>query len=63
MNRKVLGLLVAFLFITSIAFASVAMQENGVNDGVATTLNILSIGTSNDGSTYSIGPDVEVATE
>lgn len=62
MNRKVLGLMVAFLFIASIAFASVAVQEMGVEKGVATTLNVVGLGTSNDGSTFTVGNDIEKAT-
>lgn len=55
MFRKGLGLLVAFLFITSVAFAAVAIQGNGVNQGVATTINVVGLGTSNDGSTFAVG--------
>lgn len=62
MNRKVLGLLVAFLFITSIAFASVGMQENGVDNGVATTINLVGLTNTNDGSTWTIGEKTEKAT-
>lgn len=62
MIRKVLGLFIAFLFIYSIAFASVAIQKNGVDDGVATTLNIVGLSNENDGSTWTIGNDIEVAT-
>jgi hypothetical protein len=59
MVRKLCLTILAILCSYSISFASVAIQENDTSAGVATTLNIEGLAVSNDGSTFSIGTDIE----
>jgi len=59
---KRLGLLViASLFVFSTAFASVSIKKDGVEQGVATAINVQGLEVSDDGSTFVIGEEIEAS--
>lgn len=60
MIRKVSALIVAFLFVASVAFAAVGVQRDGTMQGTATDLNIVGAYVSSDGSTIDIAPGYPV---
>lgn len=58
-KRLFLLLLVMLLVWFSSAFAAVAIQKDGVEQGVATTINVVGSSMSTDGSTFNVGSVIE----